>query len=59
MYSRSLAVFATTQTWNLISLDRKLVVIGDFFTKFNVSVSVNNNLLLFIYSDDLGTAVRL
>jgi hypothetical protein len=59
VYLRSLAVFTATQAWDLFSLDGKLVVIGDFFTKFNISISVNDNLLLLVNGDNLGTAIRL
>ena len=53
------AIGYPTETRNLFVLDGKLVVIGDLLPQLNVSLGVNNNLLLCAKADDLSITVWL
>ena len=53
------AIGCAAETRNLFILDGKLVVIGDLLPQLNVSLGVNNNLLLRAKTDDLSITVWL
>ena len=52
-------VGCTTQTGNLVFLDGKLVVIGDFLPHGYVALGVDDNLLLGAKADHFSVAVWL
>lgn len=53
------AVWRTTETRNLVVLNRKLVVVGDLVPAVDDLLGVDDNALLVVHCDDLGIARRL
>ena len=56
---RPSAMGGSAKTGNLLILNRKLVVVSDFFIGSDVPLGVDDNFLLAAHSDDLGIAVWL
>ncbi len=53
------AVGSTTETWNLLIFDWKLVIISDFLSKSDISLRVDNYLLTCAETDHFSIAIGL
>ena len=56
---RATALGCAAHAGDLLVLDGELVVVGDLLVHINVTLRVDNNLLLRLHGDDLGIAVGL
>lgn len=53
------AALGATQTWDLVVLQRELVIVGDLFIHADGLLGINHDLLLGLNGDHLGIAVGL
>ena len=55
----ALAQTTAAEAGQLLVLDRELVVVGDLFSRNDVSLRVDDDFLRAVHQDHLGSAVRL
>lgn len=53
------AILCAAQARNLVFLDGELVVVGDLLVDADGLLGIDYNLLLGLYGDDFGIAIRL